>query len=132
MKKAKKTKSDPFKEELKRLFREQQNMKKKRTAKEKIKPTVLQRVERLLGEIASEDMRRLIDTERELSWVRRDLNTVQERLSGMLNADQIEAARICGCPTYVYALECMDLWMGKKFPKGNFIVDTSIKDIMPK
>ena len=77
---------------------------------------LMQSHEGLLQQIVPDFTKRLSSAEQRAERSEVELATLRARLVGLLSLDQLEAAKICGCPPQVYAIECIELWKEKIFP----------------
>ena len=75
-----------------------------------------QRLETFFDTIAPDLVRRLTVAEAKAAHLEEDLAFLRGKLTGLLNKDQLDAARVCGCRPEVYAIECINLWKEKIFP----------------
>ena len=57
-----------------------------------------------------EIMHRMRAAEERASVSEAKLSYLKDKLINLLNADQLEAARVCGCDPEIYALEWIDIW----------------------
>lgn len=75
-----------------------------------------QTLEKLLSQIVPDYTQRLYLAETKAAQLEEAHTLLKNRLVKLLSVDQMEAARICGCPPEIYAIECIDLWKEKIFP----------------
>lgn len=66
----------------------------------------------LLGQRLDDSLNRRMEyneLERRCIFIEKQYEDLKDKVVSLLNKDQIEAARICGCPPEVYCLEWIDI-----------------------
>ena len=89
-------------------------MTKKKRERKRLSTT--KRLEELLSTIVPDYTQRLVQAEALCTKTQEELRVLKDKLTSLLNDDQLEAAQICGCPPEVYAIEFVQLWKEKIFP----------------
>ena len=90
--------------------------KKTNSTRAKARRDTIKSLEGLLKQIVPDFSIRLGVAERRAAVAEEALESLKKRLIQLLSPDQREAARICGCPPEVYAIECIQIWKEKIFP----------------
>ena len=104
-------------------MRDRRKRKRKATAKPEpvVQPTlteIVAKVTAAFAEIAPNAISRLTEYELRAKYAEERLKFLHDKLVGLLSPDQIEAARISGCPPEVYAIEWIEIWREQIFPKS--------------
>ena len=73
-------------------------------------------LECLLNQIVPDFTERLASAEHRAKRSEEELTTLRGKLAGLLNKDQLDAAKICGVTPEMYAVECIEIWKERIFP----------------
>lgn len=113
------------------------NRTRKRKANEKPTPLpaltleeIVKKVWATFNQISGDSVRLIADAQERARYDRAALDRLNGRLVGLLSADQIEAARISGCDPAIYAIEWIEIWREKMFPKDGVILPKPFDRLM--
>lgn len=90
---------------------------------------IVKKVTAAFAEIAPDAIKRITEAEVRVKHAEDNFAFLNEKLVGLLSPDQIEAAKICGVDPAIYAINWIDLWREKIFPKDGTIGVQTLRDL---
>lgn len=107
-------------------MRDRRKRKRKATAKPTpvAQPTlteIVAKVTAAFAEIAPDAIKKLTECELRAKRAEENFAFLNEKLVGLLTADQLEAAKVCGIDPALYAINWIELWQSRMFQDNNAI-----------